>query len=901
MKKKWFALVSALAIAGSGISQSLISIPVAKAAEGSSVGTTYYVSSIHGDNGNAGTSENAPWETLDKLEHVKLGPGDSVLLEKGSVFEGTIHLQNVSGTKEHPIKISSYGDKERGKPILNGEGQGIWYQDYVTPLDNSGHRAKGYVSSTILLYDVDFVEISDLEITNRSNDFDYFMDNVSVTKGRMDRTGVAGMAKDGGTMEHVYLEDLYIHDIAGNLEDKHMNNGGIQMNVSAPTDEAATGVARYDDIRIANCHVKDVSRAGIVVGYTYRHGDFSGAAISDAVAKSYGHTNVVIEGNYVQNAGNDAIVAMYAYRPLIQYNVSDHAGADLGNQYSDYWQPVCAAIWPWKCKDAVFQYNEAFDTVGEGNGDGQAWDVDWSDGTVYQYNYSHNNGGGAVMFCLEEAYRGVFRYNISQNDLRCLLSLPGNPLAKIYNNVFYIGGDLTTAIYHPTRSNRDGEAYLANNIFYNVSTNKTMGAADNQIWNPDNNKQFERNLYYGYDADGFPELPEENAITADPMFAAPGTGPGKPEASGAVHSPSAFEGYKIAENSPAVNAGVFVEGTAKYDFFGAQTGVLPDIGIQETIAEEPLMLRAMSWDVEDYTIKGVSEGTTVEVFKDQLIFGSSVVCKVMNGTVEASGQELVDTDMKVQIYKESNPQEIMEYGIEVKEEELSVLSALYTIEGQSIHGVKKGTLVSELLNNLLCSTGISCKVLNGEVELESSDIVTDGCTVRVFRIANPQESQDFTVYLKKIYTEYDPATMAGTVGSYQKNNDTEGNANLALDDNLATMWHTDWNGCSQDEVWIQLDLGSVKEVSMVKYVPRQSGGANGIFTEYEVLVSRDGTSWTKAAEGQWNADMQIKYAYFDETSARYVKLAGLKTTTTQTGKIFGSAAEIRVGYVQKEG
>lgn len=125
---------------------------------------------------------------------------------------------------------------------------------------------------------------------------------------------------------------------------------------------------------------------------------------------------------------------------MIQNNVSDTAGVDLDDGYEGYWQSFCAAIWPWKCKDAVFQYNEAFDTVGEGNGDGQAWDIDWSDGTVYQYNYSHNNGGGSMLICLNEAYNGTFRYNLSQDDLKCLITFQGNPLAKIYNNVFYVGG-----------------------------------------------------------------------------------------------------------------------------------------------------------------------------------------------------------------------------------------------------------------------------------------------------------------------------------------------------------------------------------------------------------------------------------------------------------------------------
>lgn len=47
-----------------------------------STGTTYYVSSTHGDDGNAGTDKGHPWKTLDKVNAIAtdLKPGDSVLL-----------------------------------------------------------------------------------------------------------------------------------------------------------------------------------------------------------------------------------------------------------------------------------------------------------------------------------------------------------------------------------------------------------------------------------------------------------------------------------------------------------------------------------------------------------------------------------------------------------------------------------------------------------------------------------------------------------------------------------------------------------------------------------------------------------------------------------------------------
>lgn len=193
MKRRVVAMLCALAMAGTMFG----TMPQTTVHAAS--GTTYYVSSLHGDNSNSGTSEDQAWETLDKLEDVAgtLSAGDRILLESGSVFQGFIHLQDVHGTEEAPIVISSYG--EGANPVINGNGQGVWYQDYVAPMDNTAHKSSGYVSSTILLYDTDYVKVSNLEITNRSSDGEYF-DDADKLEEKMDRTGVAGIAKNDGVM-----------------------------------------------------------------------------------------------------------------------------------------------------------------------------------------------------------------------------------------------------------------------------------------------------------------------------------------------------------------------------------------------------------------------------------------------------------------------------------------------------------------------------------------------------------------------------------------------------------------------------------------------------------------------------------------------------------------------------
>ena len=85
---------------------------------------------------------------------------------------------------------------------------------------------------------------------------------------------------------------------------------------------------------------------------------------------------------------------------------------------------------------ALFRYNEVTDT--RLNQDGMAYDADSGDGTVYESNYSRQNEGGCVMFCLQEAIHNTFRDNISYDDLGGTISPSENPDALLQDNVYYV-------------------------------------------------------------------------------------------------------------------------------------------------------------------------------------------------------------------------------------------------------------------------------------------------------------------------------------------------------------------------------------------------------------------------------------------------------------------------------
>lgn len=397
--------------------------------------TTYYVSSRTGNDANDGKSREHAFATLSAVNRLTLRPGDNILLETGSVFVGQYLRITNSGTKDAPIVIGSYGEGDL--PRIDTEGNGIWYQDYGQPLDSPTHVYRDYVSSSVLLYDAEYVTVQDLEITNRGTEIP---GETYSAPHKMNRTGVAVVAKDRGVRSGITLRNLFIHDVNGNVYDKHMNNGGIYATVLKPTEEAASGVARYRDFLVEGCFIYRTSRWGIAVGYTYQHEKFQGVELAEETFLKYGHENMVIRDNYVKESGGDGITAMYALRPLVEHNMTDSVACEINDRI--YREPenragkVAAAIWPWKCKDARFRYNEAVDT--RLNQDGMAYDADSGDGTVYEYNYSRANEGGCVMFCLQEAVHNTFRHNVSFNDLGGTISPSENPDALIEENTFYV-------------------------------------------------------------------------------------------------------------------------------------------------------------------------------------------------------------------------------------------------------------------------------------------------------------------------------------------------------------------------------------------------------------------------------------------------------------------------------
>jgi LPXTG-motif cell wall-anchored protein len=114
-------------------------------------------------------------------------------------------------------------------------------------------------------------------------------------------------------------------------------------------------------------------------------------------------------------------------------------------------------------------------------------------------------------------------------------------------------------------------------------------------------------------------------------------------------------------------------------------------------------------------------------------------------------------------------------------------------------------------------------------------------------------------------------------------------AEKAIDGDVNTFWHTNF-GVEPKVVpphWITLDLGEEYLVSGLKYLGRQDGNPNGVFTEVNVYVSSDNNQFTKVTSATWEVNGDEKSLSFDSVKARYVKVESVQDRV-------GSAAEVKI-------
>jgi hypothetical protein len=444
------------------------------------VAATYYVDSQTGNDSNSGLSQQQAWGSLQMVNSRVFQPGDAILFRAGTVYAGQLRPQgsgNLLNGSPNPIVIDMYGTGP--KPRIDGEGKFL---------------------ETVFLYNVEYWEINNLEITN-----------LGPTRVP-NRKGVSLYLNNFGTAHHLVVRNLYIHDVNGSNVKQEGGGYGILWYVDGNTRKS-----RYDGLLIEGCHLVRCDRNGIVGGGYWSRADW------------FPSLSVVIRNNLLEDIGGDGIVPIACAGALVEWNVMRDSGKRTPSG------DAAAGIWPWSCDNTIIQFNEV--SGQRGYWDAQGFDSDWNcQNTLIQYNYSHDNEGGFLLICNDGSSGPTYnvgnvgtivRYNISVNDgyrttgyaagFSPTFHLAGpcrNTL--IYNNTIYVGKKVSSLddITLVNTNNWNGwasDTYFYNNIFYADDTVKYIyGQAVNTV--------FENNLYWGTHQNA---PLDSAAIHLDPFFVLP--------------------------------------------------------------------------------------------------------------------------------------------------------------------------------------------------------------------------------------------------------------------------------------------------------------------------------------------------------------------------------------------
>ncbi|WP_171652113.1 Ig-like domain-containing protein [Paenibacillus foliorum] len=525
---------------------------------------TYYISITSGNDANDGLSEATAWKSLDKVNASTFSPGDKIGFKAGDIWNGQLRL-NGSGAEGLPIKVDKYGSTDpEVRPIFNGmgtdEADGV---NLVMPL---GSVAGQHYAATVEVRNQSFWEISNLEVTN----YDATTKNMRAGIIALNEKGVTVTEWEQNQLKHIVIRDCYVHDVNSDPSAYKMT-GGILI------------LGNYSDVLVEGNKVINVAIEGI------RNAGMAPSGSSNGGAPQV-MNNIVFKNNYIQDVQGDGMVISNiadngdkdVYNGIVEYNtILRYANTNVGSL--NY-----AANWVYGSKDTLFQYNETFGGI-YGYNDGEAWDVDlYSDNIVYQYNYSHENRGGIILFM--GTGQSVFRYNLSVNDGNGAELFFYHPSSYtkapwIYNNTIFTGKDIATTVFN----NSTPYIKFANNIMMTLGKVKrfanvdlTQGYIKNNIFYP--------NILTTGGVAGSVEL--ANNLYVNPQLARPGEIPKNVITAKNRFDVSKLEAYKILANSPAIGAGWKVDLPSTFtdvtkDMFGNPLGSISDIGIHQFTNDVP--------------------------------------------------------------------------------------------------------------------------------------------------------------------------------------------------------------------------------------------------------------------------------------------------------------------------
>lgn len=481
-----------------------------------------YIDSKNGKDTNSGTSEKEPLKTLYAASKKVYSPGSKILLKAGQEHSGSLTIIG-SGAKGKPITVTSYGSG--AKPVINARG-----------------------GSAIETYG-EYINFTGLKITNKTG-----------------KAGINVLACKPGASSGISVTKCDFENINVNFNTTSYAASGIRL--------AASGRLPnwFDGVKIEDNTFKKVARCGFVIqsDWTAKVTNQEWGRKNDiSKGEWFGNKNVVVRNNKLDEIGGDGILLFGCEGGLVEKNVVANSGL-FRNQGEIHW----VAIWCHSCTGTVFQYNEVYGNSGKNNGhDLQAFDADIANkDCIFQYNYSHDNEGGFMLLCTNDAKDNaqttgtIVRYNLSINDGRengYIFEVTSSCYdSQIYNNTVYVDKfkniKLVNFVNYDGGPNDSKNTVFSNNIFYakkgvNVTYNfqKLVDAT------------FNNNVFYNIPAPSNSKVKVSGVITDDPQFKSAGaTGNGL----------EAMAKKYALSNSGLLNKGVAVSNNGGKDLLGNKLG-----------------------------------------------------------------------------------------------------------------------------------------------------------------------------------------------------------------------------------------------------------------------------------------------------------------------------------------
>jgi hypothetical protein len=590
-------------------------LPVADGSAPAAVGTTYYIDSVGGDDAAAGTSAAEAWQTLDKVNALELAAGDRVLLKAGSVWsaEGDTVAREAydyttwsggagsdvvgadatallapggSGTAEHPIVLSSYGDGDA--PELRG---------------------RGVVNDVVQLTNQEHWDISNLEISNATDGFDASAFQPARSVGQApgdenpdtgDLRGIHVQAENAGTLRGYDIHGVYIRDVSGYTWsvssaglDRSKRTGGILF--EGLKGDART-VSQFEDISVRDNYVANTAFANLVFKQfagmgTNRYQNLppgwgdratAGAAPDGTLTEDANwrpHTNVEITGNYLTNReteyGWDSMYLTSVRAATVAGNVIDGAGVSgIEMYYAD---------------NIVVQDNEVAQVEGRtGAADSNGIDPDRGTSNILiQGNDIHESGEG-ILLCGFGFSTAVVRYNVIRDIERNYVNPHGDSgVNVVYNNLMY---NTVAPIRNNTigffESSGSAAQYLnarnPHHIYNNVFVNTREDVAGSAFRSEFPGVSFSNNSYFGPTV--IAPSQDAHATVTDPLLSGDPAADIRNAAIGSASSPLIGAGRPVDLAEIAPGFAVTGDGDESriplgVDFFGAPLSSPPSVGV----------------------------------------------------------------------------------------------------------------------------------------------------------------------------------------------------------------------------------------------------------------------------------------------------------------------------------